>query len=872
MPRRLERFILITGLLLALIFIGGQAVYRIEYYRFATKLAKSPPELDNIPGTQPREILVPFTSTDSFWWILHTEDMLKRGDWRVRETNRDNAPLGREVHWSSGLMWLLALLAWLIHLFSGIPTINAVQHAALIVGPLMLAGFTIVFAAMAARRWGGAAGGLIAMALATLAPLDALFCPGEADHHGIVSCLALGCVLSTIAAGGGRIISAEEDRDPYGLIPSRARARRWIIVAGLLGAAGLWVSAATMVPVFAGIAIGAIASAWSSRSPKEPATEAMPEIWRIWGISGAIGSLAFYLLEYAPTHFGWRLEVNHPLYAAAFWGCGELLARICGFARGDRFATPGRDTLMAALAFSALAALPITIIVGGTSVFTIQDSFLWNLHQKYILEFQSITRLFADAPWTRYIAVLPAWPLLGLPIAWRFFNKHSNRCINAPLAIALFSPLPITALSILQVRWIGVAQTIWLAASIACLALWRTPSRRRSKIEASADVFIFLAGISVFPALSIPQWSKPKIIQREEATELVVRDIAWKLRLFEGSKPINVISGPTTTTKLAFFGDTKGVGTLYWENLAGLKTVAAIYGAKNDSEALRICREHEVTHIVLFSWDSFAEPYARLHQGREMNVNTDDCFISSLLNKHSVPLWLRPLPYQLVPELIRAGQWVLICEVRPDQTAAEASYYLGKYHSDTGHPDLAINFLLKSWNLDSNSTTGLALGYALIESNRTDDAQKLATLLPPSERSSLEARLGRHFLNSGRHREAATALRAALSTKTNDREFETDLAWLLATSEDPSVRDGNESLLIMKRLKEAGEPLSIHEAYVFAAAYAEIGDFSQALTLIDQAIDTGKSAQNPDLINKMMAQRDAYSKNMAFRISSVPAQ
>lgn len=136
----------------------------------------------------------------------------------------------------------------------------------------------------------------------------------------------------------------------------------------------------------------------------------------------------------------------------------------------------------------------------------------------------------------------------------------------------------------------------------------------------------------------------------------------------------------------------------------------------------------------------------------------------------------------------------------------------------------------------------------------------------------MEARLGRHFSNSGRHREAATALRAALSMKANDREFETDLAWLLATSEDPSVRDGNESLLIMKRLKEAGEPLSIHEAYVFAAAYAETGDFPQALTLIDQAIDTGKSAQNPDLIKKMMAQRDAYSKNMAFRISSVPAQ
>ena len=158
----------------------------------------------------------------------------------------------------------------------------------------------------------------------------------------------------------------------------------------------------------------------------------------------------------------------------------------------------------------------------------------------------------------------------------------------------------------------------------------------------------------------------PTKITSDEAITLVVRDVAWRLRAVSGSRPINILSGPTTTTKLAYFGDTQGLGTLYWENLPGLKSAAAIFGAKDEEEARRLCRKHSVTHIVVFSWDAFAEPYARLHHARPLGATTDDCFANALIEKRDIPAWLNPLPYEMIPELERAGHWVLICEVLSD--------------------------------------------------------------------------------------------------------------------------------------------------------------------------------------------------------------
>ncbi len=803
---------------------------------------------------------------------MHTEAMIRDGDWRVRHTDRDNAPIGREVHWSSGLMWVLAFLAWLIHLASGMTVINAVQHAALIAGPFMLVGFVIAFSLIAARRWGGLVGGFLGLAIVTMGPFDSSFFAGEADHHGIVGCFILGCVLAIIAAGGGRVRREGATQNPHAMVPARASARRWMIFSGLCGAAGLWVSAATVVPAFAGIALGALLAAWMGRkSSASEETVSAPELWRIWGVSGALGSLAFYLLEYAPSHLGWRLEVNHPLYALALLGSGDLLARLCVWIQGGRFAPTPRAKLCAAMAVFSVLVLPAVILIGGTRVFTISDTFLWSLHKDYIIEFQTLSKAMANATWKTYLTTLPIWPLLIIPGQWLLLRTQISSEAKAPLSIALCAAFPLSVLSFLQIRWIGSAMLLWLSLATVLLIFWCQAVPRPTKRATIFLTTFFMVGLVTYPAFCIPRWfASTRDRHLEEAITQVMRDVAWQLRVSARGNPINIVSGPTTTTNLAFYGDTNGVGTLYWENTDGLKAVGSIYGAKSQPEALELCRQHQVTHIVIFSWDAFAQPYARLHHGRPVNATTDDCFVSSLLNTRSIPTWLRPIPYKMLPALAKLGHGVIIFEVHPEQTEAEALFYLGKYLQGIDNPSEALKAFIQSWNLNNNTPgLGVDLGLALVAAGRIDEVTQLCRQLASEQLLPVETALGLRLASDGAHRAAVETLRRVWDLDPGNRKLATQLSWLLATSSDDSVRDGGEAMRLMKRLA-ASSQMNLDEVDAYAAAYAETGDFGQALNLVDQALVVAHKDGLEQVIKNLEARRIRYLAHLPFRVDPKP--
>jgi asparagine N-glycosylation enzyme membrane subunit Stt3 len=106
------------------------------------------------PGTREEYLVLPYYAMDARWWVVHTKQMLREGGWRVRETQMDNAPDGREVHWSSPLVWLLAVLAWVRSWGTGMPAEYFVADAALAAGPLLLFGLLGGLTWLAARRFG----------------------------------------------------------------------------------------------------------------------------------------------------------------------------------------------------------------------------------------------------------------------------------------------------------------------------------------------------------------------------------------------------------------------------------------------------------------------------------------------------------------------------------------------------------------------------------------------------------------------------------------------------------------------------------------------------------------------------------------------
>jgi tetratricopeptide (TPR) repeat protein len=874
--RRYGQILFFTALLFSLAFIVGQTIFRIEYIRHVDRASTTPPELTSVVGTQLRHVPLPSGSVDACWWIMHTEAMIRSGDWRVRETSRDNAPAGREVHWSSGLMWLLAGVACCIHFVSGLGFGESVQHAALLVGPLMQCGFIMGFALLALKRWGWVTGAFIALALAAHGPLDPFFKAGEADHHGIVTCFALGCVLAALAAGAGQVLRSGVEATPQALIPDRTRARWWMIVSGLSGAAGLWVSTATVVPALGGMAIGALAAAWLGRRARDFGdTEAAPELWRLWGAAGALGSLAFYLLEYAPSHFGWRLEINHPLYALAWLGGGDLLARSCAWLGSGHFAQTWRGRIGAGCSLLALVALPTAIKVAGTQCFVIQDPYLWNLHVGYILEFQPLLHELKQLDWLTVAVLVPLWPLLGLPVMWVLLRNRLAAGSAALLAVALCSAVPLTVLAFFQVRWHSVAQTLWLALAVVLFELWRSEPPSRLSRPVRIGIFIVLVwGLGFFPVFSMQRWKQSEGINQSDAVTLTMRDIAWKLRVDNGAKPINIMSGPTTSTWLAFFGDTQAVGTLYWENLAGLKAAGAFYGAKSADEALRICQDRGITHVVIFSWDAFAQPYARLHHARPPDAKTDDCFVSALLSTGNMPAWLRPISYTMLPALAKNGEWVRIFEVRPEQSLSEALYHWGIYFKGSDRQAEALAAFVQAWNLDASSpATGKELALALVPAGRLDDAVRLAALLPPAERFESERAISLGFTKAHQYREAIAAIRRATELAPNNRVVITELAWLLATADDPAVRDGAEAVTLMSRLADGGQSLDAKEMDALAAAHAEAGNFSEALKLVRQALEISKTMPNDagaGWLKIFLAREASYEAGKATRFTTAP--
>ena len=79
---------------------------------------------NTIPGmAEPRF----FLDNDAYAWMAHTRDLMASGGWRIRHTFMDNAPHGREMHWSHPLIWTMRGLASAIMARTGWPAARAVE-------------------------------------------------------------------------------------------------------------------------------------------------------------------------------------------------------------------------------------------------------------------------------------------------------------------------------------------------------------------------------------------------------------------------------------------------------------------------------------------------------------------------------------------------------------------------------------------------------------------------------------------------------------------------------------------------------------------------------------------------------------------------
>lgn len=662
-------------------FLVGTTVLRWQRVDYVTGIAEwsvSAPTLSATSATGyaegVRRLIVPGHNNNSYQWIMQTQQMVAGGDWRLRHVSYDNAPQGRVTHAPAGYRWWLGAVAQAHYIFFGGSWAAAVERAALLADPLsqlILLVTAVFFTARWFRPWSAA---LLSVALVALFPLAADYFPGAPDQHGWLVAAVLGSVLPLLA--GGWAWPEAASAEARGGTRSRARL---FFAAGVIGGLGLWLNAASQAPILVGLGLSGLVVAWMTRTAVDQPTLILP--WRSWAAGGALTSLLAYLLEYFPSNLTLRLEVNHPLYALAWWATGEVLGR---FPSGGPRESPvslacawGGTIVAALVAGGAL----ITILVtteGGKFIFS--DPLGSHLSQHPLL---TAPHLFAwlqrDGLSFAAVATMLPW-LLIVPAIWQLGRGVLLLNQRVLIVIALGPVCVAGLLASQQLRWFSQGDAA-LVALLVALTATRGPIRRARRWGwAVLLVGLLLPGVG----LLLPAWRAQTrtALTEIEVAGIIERDLAHWLAQRSGGQAV-VLAPPDLTTAFFYHGGLRGLGTLDWENEAGLKAAIRIASATSPEEALALLQKRGVTHIVIPSWDTTLDAYARL--GSRLSGNS---FMTAL--NRWVPLgWLRPLPYHWPKISGFEEQSVVVLEVGEEQDELTALIHQAGYFVEMGRLELA---------------------------------------------------------------------------------------------------------------------------------------------------------------------------------------
>lgn len=122
-----------------------------------------------------------------------------------------------------------------------------------------------------------------------------------------------------------------------------------------------------------------------------------------------------------------------------------------------------------------------------------------------------------------------------------------------------------------------------------------------------------------------------------------------------------------------------------------------------------------------------------------------------------------------------------------------------------------------------------------------------------------------HYLESGRSRDAARILDQACRRLPADPRYPTVMARVLAASRDDEVRNGAEALQHARRACDMTQNRHPEPLQWLAAAYAETGDFDNAVKSAEQAIDLVGQSGNVSLRTALEQQLQLYREKKPFR-------
>jgi protein O-mannosyl-transferase len=125
--------------------------------------------------------------------------------------------------------------------------------------------------------------------------------------------------------------------------------------------------------------------------------------------------------------------------------------------------------------------------------------------------------------------------------------------------------------------------------------------------------------------------------------------------------------------------------------------------------------------------------------------------------------------------------------------------------------------------------------------------------------------LGLGLFRTGRANEAVAHWKESLEIKPDNMNAQANLAWVLATSPDASLRDGAKAIELARKVLEHAGHANVIVLRTLAAGYAESGRFSEAIETAQQALQLAIAQGNTALTEDLQLNIANYRRSLPLR-------
>jgi protein O-mannosyl-transferase len=165
------------------------------------------------------------------------------------------------------------------------------------------------------------------------------------------------------------------------------------------------------------------------------------------------------------------------------------------------------------------------------------------------------------------------------------------------------------------------------------------------------------------------------------------------------------------------------------------------------------------------------------------------------------------------------------------------------------------------------------LAIALFQTERSDEAitHWETSVAIDGDNAEAHNNLAVALIRKGRVPEAIAHWRRTLQLEPDRAGAQLSLAWVLATCPEASSRDGSLALVLAQRAQRSSGNNNPMMFRTLAAAYAEIGQFTEAIAAATQGLRVATAAGSADLTEALNRELGLYQAGRPFRDSSLSA-